>query len=100
MKTSVSKDFGTAKKPVLPLVPETTSVNKEEDLAQVDLLSNPADAGLTKVSFAFKNSEGGTEMAREVIQWMQNVERVFAGLNSNAGTLRKQMMQQLHVDLP
>jgi len=26
MKISVSKDFGTAKKPVLPLVPETTNV--------------------------------------------------------------------------
>jgi len=33
-------------------------------------------------------------MAREVIQWMQNVEQAFAGLNSNTGTLRKQMMQQ------
>jgi len=33
-------------------------------------------------------------MAHEVIQWMQNVERAFAGLNSNTGTLSRQMMQQ------
>jgi len=96
MKISVTKDFGTAKKPasVLPLAPETTTVIKKEDLAQVDLLSNPADADSTKVKFVFKISEGETETAREVIQWMQNVERAFAGLNSNAGTLRRQMMQQ------
>jgi len=79
MKISVSKDFGTAKKPVLPLVPKTTTVNKKEDLAQVDL---------TQLIL-----EGGTETAREVIQWMQNVERAFAELNSNTGTLREQMMQ-------
>ena len=94
MKVTVTKDFGTAKKPVLPLVPETTTVNKKEDLAQVDLFSNPADANSTKVKFAFKILEGGTETAREVIQWMQNAERAFAGLNSNTGTFRKQMMQQ------
>jgi len=84
MKISVSKDFGTSKKPVLPLVPETSTVIKKEDLAQVDLLSNPADANLTKVKFAFKTSAGGTDSACEVIQWIQNVERAFAGLNSNA----------------
>jgi len=83
MKISVSKDFGTAKKPVLPLVPKTLTVNKKEDLAQIDLLSNPADANLTKVKFAFKILEGGTETAPEVIQWMQNVEQAFTGLNSN-----------------
>jgi len=74
MKVSVSKVFGTNRKHVLPLVPETTTVNKKEDLAQVDLLSNPADADSTKVKFAFKVLEGGTETAREVIQWMQNVD--------------------------
>jgi len=74
MKISVSKDFRTAKKPVLPLAPETTSVNKKEDIAQVDLLSNPTDANSTKVKFTFKVSEGGVETARKVIQWMQNVE--------------------------
>jgi len=94
MKISVTKDFGTAKKPVLPLVPEMTTVIKKEDLAQVDLLSNPTDANSTKVKFAFKILEGGTKTAREVIQWMQNVERAFTGLNSNTGTFRKQMMQQ------
>jgi len=57
-------------------------VNKKEDLAQVDLFSNPADANSTKVKFAFKMLEGGTKRAREVIQWMQNVERAFTGLNS------------------
>jgi len=91
MKISVTKDIGTAKKPVLPLVPEMTTVIKKEDLVQVDLLSNPY---LTKVKFTFKILEGGTETAHEVIQWMQNVERAFAGLNSSTGTLRKQMMQQ------
>jgi len=95
MKISVTKDFGTAKKPVLPLVPETTAVIKKEDLAQVNLLSNPTDANSTKVKFAFKILEGGTKTAHEVIQWMQNVERAFAGLNGNTGTLRRQMMQQL-----
>jgi len=94
MKVVVTKDFGTAKKPVLPLVPETTAVLKKEDLAQVDLFSNPADNTSTKVKFAFKTLEGGTETAREIIQWMQNVERAFIGLNSNTGTLRMQMMQQ------
>jgi len=94
MKISVSKDFGTAKKPVLPLVPKTMNVNKKEDLAQVNLLSNPTDANSTKVKFAFKILEGRTESACEIIQWMQNVERAFTGLNSNTGTLRRQMMQQ------
>jgi len=74
MKISLTKDFGTAKKPVLPLVPETMTVIKKEDLAQVNLLSNPADANSAKVKFAFKILEGGTETAREVIQWTQNVE--------------------------
>ena len=60
MKVTVTKDFGTAKKPVLPLVPEPTTVSKKEDLAQVDLFSNPADANSTKVKFAFKILEGGT----------------------------------------
>jgi len=34
MKITVSKDFGTAETPVLPLVPEPTTVNKKEDLAE------------------------------------------------------------------
>jgi len=95
MKVSVSKDFGTNRKPVLPLVPEPTTLVKKEDLAQVDLLSDPADVNSTKVKFAFKILKGGNgEVARDVIQWFINVERAFAGLNSNNGQLRCQMLQQ------
>jgi len=94
MKITASKDFGSNRKPVLPLVPEPTTVLKKEDLTQVDLLSNPTDVNSTKVKFAFKILEGGTETPREVLQWLQNVERAFIGLNSNTGTLRMQMMQQ------
>jgi len=96
MKMTVSKDFGnTTKKPVLQLVPEPMTVNKKEDLAQIYLLSDPTDVNLTKVKFAFKILDGGTETAREIIQWFQNMERAFTGLNSNTGTLRRQMIQQL-----
>ena len=95
MKVSVSKDFGTNRKALLPLVPEPTAVLKKEDLAQVDLFSDSADTDSTKVKFAFKILKGGNgETARDVIQWMINVERAFAGLNSNNGQLRFQMIQQ------
>ena len=94
MKISVSKDFGNCKKPVLPLVPEPTVVNKKEDLAQVDPFSDPNDANSTKVKFAFKILEGGTETAPEIIQWFQNMCQAFAELNSNNG-----LLQSLHVDL-
>jgi len=95
MKVSVSKNFGTNRKPMLPLVPEPTTVLKKEDLTQVDLLSDPADANSTKVKFPFKILKGGNgETARHVIQWFINVERAFAGLNSNNGQLRYQMLQQ------
>jgi len=95
MKVNVSKDFGTNRKALLPLVPEPTAVLKKEDLAQVDLLSDPADPNSTKVKFAFKILKGGNgESARDVIQWIINVERAFAGLNSNNGQLRFQMVQQ------
>jgi len=53
MKVTVSKDFGTNRKAILPLVPEPTTVLKKEDLAQVDLLSDPADANSAKNKFAF-----------------------------------------------
>ena len=43
---------------VLPLVPEPIELVTQADLAQVDLLSDPAIAGSTKVSFAFKVIEG------------------------------------------
>jgi len=95
MKVSVSKDFGTNRKPTLPLVPEPTAVLKKEDLTQVDLLSDPTDPNSTKVKFAFKVLKGcNGETAREVIQWFINVERAFTGLNSNNGQLRYQMIQQ------
>jgi len=87
MKVSVSKDFGNNRKHVLPLVPEPTTVNKKEDIASVNLLSNPADAGLTKVKLTFKMLEGGTKTPREIIELFHNVERAFAGLNCNTGTL-------------
>jgi len=70
-------------------------VLRKEDLAQVDLLSDPTDANSTKVKLAFKILKGGNgKTAREVIQWFINVERAFAGLNSNNGQLRCQMLQQ------
>jgi len=54
MKVSVPKDFGNSRKHVRPLAPELTTVNKKEDIASVDLLSNPANAGSTKVKLTFK----------------------------------------------
>jgi len=95
MKISVSKDFGNNRKPVLPLVPEPTVLIKKEDLAQVDLFSDPTDVNSTKVKFTFKILKGGHgEVAHEIIQWFMNVECAFAGLNSNHGLLRYQMIQQ------
>jgi len=95
MKVSVSKDFGTNRKPMLPLVPEPTTVVRKEDMTQVDLLSDPTDPNSTKVKFAFKILKGGNgETAHDVIQWFINVEWAFAGLNSNNGQLRYQMIQQ------
>jgi len=95
MKVSVSKDFGTNRKAILPLVPEPTTVLRKEDLAQVDLISDPTDPNSTKVKIAFKILKGRNgEAARDVIQWFMNVERAFAGLNSNNGQLRYQMIQQ------
>jgi len=94
MKSTASKDFGNYKKPLLPLVREPTKISKKEDLAQVDLLSNPTDANSTKVKFSFKALQGGNEMPCEVIQQLCIVERAFTGPNSNTGTLRRQMIQQ------
>jgi len=36
--------LGNNRSHVLPLVPEPTTVEKKEDVAQVNLLSNPTDA--------------------------------------------------------
>ena len=75
MKVSVSKDFGNNRKPVLPLVPEPTVLIKKEDLAQVDLFSDPTDVNSTKVKFTFKILKGGHgEVAHEIIQWFMNME--------------------------
>jgi len=57
MKITATKDFGNTKnnKVVLPLVPEPTeTATKKEDLATVDLCSDPTDTDSTKVRFAFK----------------------------------------------
>jgi len=88
------KEFRTNGKSVLPLVPQRTTMNKKEDLAQVDLISNPANVKWTKVNFVFEILEDGTETPHEIIHWFQNGERVFTGLKTNAGTLRKKMTQQ------
>jgi len=50
MKITATKDFGNSKnnKVVLPLVPEPTeAVTKKEDLATVDLYSDPTDTDST-----------------------------------------------------
>jgi len=96
MKISVSKDFGTNRKAILPLVPEPMTALKKEDLAQVDLLSDAADANSTKVKLSFKILKGGNgKTARDVIQWFMNLERAFAGLSSNNGQLRCQSSSSL-----
>ena len=97
MKITATKDFGNTKnnKIVLPLVPEPTeTVTKKEDLATVDLYSDPTDTDSTKVRFAFKTLNGTAESPRDLIDWRKNVDRAFTGLNSNTGLLQHQMMQQ------
>jgi len=97
MKITATKDFGNTKnnKIVLPLVPEPTeTATKKEDLATVDLCSDPTDADSTKVPFAFKTLNGTAESPRDLIDWRKNVERTFTGLNSTTGSLQHQMMQQ------
>ena len=97
MKVTATKDFGTNRdknKIVLPLIPEPTEIAKKEDLAQLDLYSNPADANSTKVRFAFKILEGANDAPREIIQWRRNVERAFTGLGQTVGVTQHQMLQQ------
>ena len=98
MKIAATKDFGTSfstqKKPLLPLVPEPTPINKKEDLVQIDLFSDPADHNSTKVKFAFKILDGNMEAPREVIQWRRNVDRALVGLDLTTGTSQHQMVQQ------
>jgi len=77
------------------LVPEPTeTVTKKEDLATVDLYSDPTDANSMKVCFSFTTLNGATESPRELIEWRKNVERAFMGLNSTTGLLQHQMMVQ------
>jgi len=65
MKITATKDFGHTKnnKIVLPLVPEPTeTVTKKEDLATVNLYSDPTDTDSTKVRFAFKTLNGSAPL--------------------------------------
>jgi len=97
MKITTTTDFGNSKnnKIVLPLVPEPTeTVTKKEDLATVDLYSDPTDTDSTKVRFSFKTLNGSAESPRELIELCKNFERAFTGLNSTTGLLQHQMMQQ------
>ena len=75
MKVSVPKDFGNSnKKPVLPLVPEPIKGIKKEDLATVNLCSDPSDHGSTQVKFSFKGLDGDHGTPREILEWRRNVE--------------------------
>jgi len=99
MKITATKDFGNTKnnKIVLLLVPEPTeTATKKEDLATVNLYSDPTDTDSTKVRFAFKTLNGSAESPRDLIDWCKNIERAFTGLNSTSTTwlLQHQMMQQ------
>jgi len=64
MKITATKDFGNTKnnKIVLSLVPEPTeTATKKEDLATLNVCSDPTDADSTKVRFAFKTFNGTAE---------------------------------------
>jgi len=88
MKVSVPKEFGnTNKKPVLPLVPEPIKSVKKEDLAAVNLHSDPTDHNSTQVKFSFKGLDGDHEMPREILEWRSTEERALTGLDLNANGL-------------
>jgi len=70
------------------------TATEKEDLATVDLYSDPTDADSTKVCFAFKTLNGSAESPRDVIDWRKHVQRAFTGINSATGSLQHQMMQQ------
>jgi hypothetical protein len=93
MKITASKDFGTAKKPLLPLVPEPTKIVRKEDLTSFEIRTVPTDGNSTKVKLTFKVLHG-SESTREIIQWRTNVDRALVGLNSTTGTDQHHMMQQ------
>jgi len=95
MKVTATKDFGaTTKKPLLPLVPEPTTISKKEDLATLDLLTDPTNVDSVKIKFAFKRLTGGGELPRQVIQWRANVERALNGLHDATGLTHYQLVQQ------
>jgi len=88
MKVSVPKDFGnTSKKPVLPLVPEPIKSIKKEDLAAVNLCSDPGNHASTQVKFSFKGLDRDHETPHEILEWRRNVERSLTGLDLNAAGL-------------
>jgi hypothetical protein len=93
MKIIASKDFGSAKKPLLPLVPEPVEIHRKDELTTLEILSDPADAGSPKVKLTFKMLHGN-ESPRELINWRVNVERALIGLNNTTGTTQDQMVKQ------
>jgi len=72
----------------------TETATKKEDLATVNLYSDPTDTDSSKVRFSFKTLNGSAEYPRELIDWRKNIERAFTGLNSTTGLLQHQIMQQ------
>ena len=93
MKITTTKDFGSAKKPLLPLVPEPVEIQRKDQLTTLEILSDPTQAGSPKVKFTFKMLHGN-ETPREMIQWRVNVTRALVGLNSITGTAQDQMIKQ------
>ena len=54
-----SNEFGSnGKKPLLPLVPEPITVAKKEELAQVEVHTDPNNDTLLKIKYAFKKLNG------------------------------------------
>jgi len=96
MKVSVPNDFGnSSKKHILPLVPEPIKGVKKEDLATVNLCSDPAGHNSTQVKFSFKGLDGDHEMPREILGWHRNVKRALTGLNlMGAGPASHNMCKQ------
>jgi len=95
MKVSVPKDFGnTAKKPILPLVPEPIQAVKKEELTAVNLYSDPGDHASTQVKFTFKGLNGDSKSPREILHWRRDVDRALIGLDLTAGNSQYNMAKQ------
>lgn len=89
-----SNEFGSnGKKPLLPLVPEPITVAKKEELAQVEVHTDPTDNTSLKIKYAFKKLNGA-ETPREIIVWRRHVIHVFKGMILTTGTTQNQMMKQ------